>query len=207
MWFSYCFHYGELNLHGHPWRLYAQSCVQLYLTLCDPLDCSPSGFSVHGMLQTRILEWAAIFFSRASYRPRDRTQVSCTAGRFFTNWATMCLRVWMTSIRCKKMNVISNRLGLFGLPRWHSGKESTCQGRRHKRYCFTPCVRKIPRGRKWQPTPVFLPEKSHRQRSLVGYYSLCAHKESDMTEHTPMPVVTTWRFHGQRPGFDPWAGN
>ena len=129
MWFSYCFHYGELNLHGHPWRLYAQSCVQLYLTLCDPLDCSPSGFSVHGMLQTRILEWAAIFFSRASYRPRDRTQVSCTAGRFFTNWATMCLRVWMTSIRCKKMNVISNRLGLFGLPRWHSGKESTCKCR------------------------------------------------------------------------------
>ena len=128
MWFSYSFHYGEFNLHSRPWRLCAQSCAQLYLTLCDPLDCSPPGFSVHGMLQTRILEWVAISFSRGSYRPRDRSQVSCTAGRFFTNWATrkafMCLRVWMNSIRCKKMNVISNRLGLFGLPRWHSGKES-----------------------------------------------------------------------------------
>ena len=172
MWFSYSFHYGEFNLHSRPWRLCAQSCAQLYLTLCDPLDCSPPGFSVHGMLQTRILEWVAISFSRGSYRPRDRSQVSCTAGRFFTNWATrkafMCLRVWMNSIRCKKMNVISNRLGLFGLPRWHSGKESTCQCRRHKRYCFNRCVRKIPWRRKWQPTPVFLPEKSHRQRSLVG---------------------------------------
>ena len=46
------------------------------------------------------------------------------------------------------------------------GKESACQSRR---YGFDPWVRKIPWGRKWQPTPVFLPGKSHRLRSLVGY--------------------------------------
>ena len=56
-----------------------------------------------------------------------------------------------------------------GLPRWHSGKESACQCRRYKRFWFHPRVRKIPWRRKWQPTPVFLPEKVHGQRSLEGY--------------------------------------
>ena len=61
-----------------------QSCP----TLCNPMDCSPSGSSVHGILQARILEWLAIPFSRGSFWPKDRTQFSCTAGRFFTVWAT-----------------------------------------------------------------------------------------------------------------------
>ena len=51
--------------------------------LCDPVDCSPPGSSVHGILQARILEWAAISFSRGSSRPRDRTQVSRIGGRSF----------------------------------------------------------------------------------------------------------------------------
>ena len=53
---------------------------------CDPV-CSPPGSSVHGILQARILEWAAISFSRGSPQPRDRTWVSCTTGRFSTDWA------------------------------------------------------------------------------------------------------------------------
>ena len=57
-------------------------------TLCDPIDHSPPGSSVHGILQARILEWTAIPFSRESSQTRDRTQVSCTACRFFTIWAT-----------------------------------------------------------------------------------------------------------------------
>ena len=63
--------------------------------------------------------------------------------------------------------------------------------RRHRR-CgfawFNPWVRNIPWRRKWQPAPVFLPGKSHRQRSLVGH-SLWDHKESDMTEHARMQNV------------------
>ena len=60
--------------------------VQSYLTLCLPgyLDCSLPGSSVHGISQARIMEWVAISFSRGSSRPRDRTQVSCIAGRPFT---------------------------------------------------------------------------------------------------------------------------
>ena len=61
-----------------------QSC----LTLCDPMDCSPPGSSVHGILQARILEWVAISFSRGSSQARDQTQVSRIAGRRFNLWAT-----------------------------------------------------------------------------------------------------------------------
>ena len=53
-------------------------------TPCNSVDCSSPGSSVHGILQARILKWVAIPFSRWSYRPRDQTRVSCTAGGFFT---------------------------------------------------------------------------------------------------------------------------
>ena len=56
--------------------------------LCDPMDYCPPGSSVHGIFQAGILEWAAISFSRGSSWPRDQIQVSCTAGGFFTIWAT-----------------------------------------------------------------------------------------------------------------------
>ena len=75
-----------------------------------------------------------------------------------------------------------------------NGKEPACQCRRHKRCQFDPWVRKIPWGRKWQPTPVFLPGESHGQRSLVGY-SPWRPKESDTTKllsmhkHDPATVL------------------
>ena len=45
--------------------------IQFCLTLCDPMECSPPGSSVHGILQARILEWVTILFSRRSSQPRD----------------------------------------------------------------------------------------------------------------------------------------
>ena len=57
----------------------AQSCP----TLCYPTD-----YTVHGILQTRILEWVAFPFSRGSFQLRDWTQVSLIAGEFFTSWVT-----------------------------------------------------------------------------------------------------------------------
>ena len=56
------------------------------LTLCDPMD-----YTVHGILQARILEWVAFPFSRGSSQPRDKTQVSHIAGGFFTSWAPRCV--------------------------------------------------------------------------------------------------------------------
>ena len=61
--------------------------TQLRLTFCDPVDCSPPGYSIHGIFQARVLEWVAISFSRGCSWPRDRTQVSHIAGRCFTIWA------------------------------------------------------------------------------------------------------------------------
>ena len=62
----------------------SQSC----LNLCNPVDYSLPGSSFHGVIQARILEWAAISFSRGSSWTRDRIWVSCIVGRFFTIWAT-----------------------------------------------------------------------------------------------------------------------
>ena len=70
----------------------SQSCP----TLWEPVDCSPPGSSVHGILQA-ILEWVAIPFSRGSSWPRDWTWVSWIASRFFTIWATKELNVEQTN--------------------------------------------------------------------------------------------------------------
>ena len=76
-------------------------------------------------------------------------------------------------------NIFSFLTLIYGLPRWLSGRQSACQCRRCR---FKPWVGKISWKRKWQPTPIFLSGKYHRQRRLEGY-SLWGHKESDMTEH------------------------
>ena len=69
------------------WKVHSE-VAQSYPTLCNPMDYSLPGFSVHGIFQARVLEWVAISFSRGSSWPRYRTQVSCIAGRHFTLWAT-----------------------------------------------------------------------------------------------------------------------
>ena len=76
-WLDVC-----VSVHVCSWRL----------TLCDPVDCSLQGSSVHGIFQARVLEWVAISFSRElpnpGIEPRDRTQVSHIVDRGFTIWAT-----------------------------------------------------------------------------------------------------------------------
>ena len=74
--------------------LVTQSCP----TLWNPMNCSPSGSSVHGSLQTRILEWVTISFSRGSSWPRNWTRVSHVAARLFTNWATREDDPWVENI-------------------------------------------------------------------------------------------------------------
>ena len=60
------------------------SVIKLFPTLWDTTDCSPSGSSVLGISQARILEWVLISFTRVSSWPRDQTRISCIIGRFFT---------------------------------------------------------------------------------------------------------------------------
>ena len=75
---------NSVSLHIICCCLITQSC----LTLGDPVVCGPPDSFVHGIPQARILEWVAFSSSRGSFWPRDRTRVSCIAGRFSTIWTT-----------------------------------------------------------------------------------------------------------------------
>ena len=84
---------------------------------CDSRDCSLPGSSVHGILQARILEWNVMFFARESSQLRDRAQVSCIAGRFFTIRATFSSVQFSSSVvltLCDPMNRSTT-----GLPVYH----------------------------------------------------------------------------------------
>ena len=94
----------------------------------------------------------------------------------------ICLR-WHHSLKKKKFLFHIGWVGTVGgFLNGTSGKERSCQCRRHKRHRLDPWIRKIPWRRAWQRTPEFLPGESHGQRSLVGYSK--AAKELDMTEMT-----------------------
>ena len=75
--------WAGLTFTSNPQTLNESEVAQSCPTLCDPVDCSPPGSSIHGILQARILEWVAISFSRESSQHRDLTQVSHIAGRRF----------------------------------------------------------------------------------------------------------------------------
>ena len=101
---------------------------QLCPSLCNPMDCSPPGSSVHGILLARTLEWIAIPFSRGSSWSRDRTRVSCIAGRFFTIWATrVAIMLIMGSLNnCDRpqhhiIYRIIEKLTVFVMPAWSKG--------------------------------------------------------------------------------------
>ena len=76
---------------------------------CDPMDCSPPGFSDYRILEARILEWVAIPFSRRSSQPRDKAWVSRITGRYFTIWVT-----WEAQVRKRraKINALMHICGI-----------------------------------------------------------------------------------------------
>ena len=155
----------------------AQSCP----TLSDPMDCSLTGSCIHGIFQARVLEWGAIAFSE--FKASVSILIFCF-DHLSIDVSPLCLLCYcqllllclfrFTLFRC-------SYIGCMGLPRWCIGKESACQCRRRRRLGFDPCIRKMLWSRKWQPTPIFLPEKCHGQESLEGY-NPWARKELDMTE-------------------------
>ena len=116
-----------------------------------------------GILQARILEWVAMPSSRGS-QPGDQTRVSRTAGRFSTTRATR--------EALKQANHWSIPWKPMGFSGDISGKELSCQCRRHEKHGFDPWVETIPWRRAWQRTPLFLPGESHGQRSLGGWLSI-----------------------------------
>ena len=120
--------------------------AQLCLTLCDPMDCSPSGSSIHGIFQARILEWVVISFSRGSSQPRDWTQVSCIASRFFTVWATG--------------NLLCNmRKPLSGYWDWQGGHWEEAEPELDVEGSLTWCQKNLSRG---------IGKRGHKQKQTVG---------------------------------------
>ena len=195
-----------LHVEMHACVLSHFSCIWL----CDTMECSPPGSSVHGFLLARKLVWVAMPSTRGSSQPRDWTCVSCVSyiGRWVlttsTTRAAPLSRYYHTKSSKEKIIICSQPSSIPhsgfpggsvgkepafnagntgdtcsipgswrspGFPGGTSGKEPLCQCRRHKRRGLDSWVGKIPWRRAWQPFPVFLPGKSHVQRSLAGYSS------------------------------------
>ena len=174
-----------------------QSCP----TLSNPMDCSPPGSSVRGIFQARVLEWGALAFFHgyelANAWAFPSVPMVCTSVPALLHYPTsgpFHLLFFLPRMECSSplnlrdsphsnlysfpMAAVTNSYKLSGLKGFRGdsdGKECTYQGRRLR---FDPWVRKIPCRRDWQPTPIFLPGKSHGQRSLAGY-SLWGLKESE----------------------------
>ena len=137
--------------------------VQSCPTLCGLMDCSPVGFSVHGILQARVLEWVATPFSRGSSWFDDK-YVENLEKAMAPYSSTLAWKIPWTEEPGGLQSMVSRRVGLawatslslFTFMRWR---------------------------RKWQPTPVFLPGESQGRGSLVGCH-LWGRTESDTTEVT-----------------------
>ena len=175
------------------------SCAQSCPTLCDPMDCSSPGSSVHGIFQARLLEWVATSFSRGSSWPRDCTlQADALPSEppgkplekeMATHSSVLAWRIPGAEEPGGLPSMGSHRV----LHDWSDlaaaaacgsvvkKKKSTFWCRRCKRHRFYPWVWKILWRRKWQPTPVVLPRKTHGKR--------CQRRDL-ATEHAP-----TWCLH------------
>ena len=102
------------NISTSKFWSYCCCCLvaKLCLTLYDLMNYSPSGSSIRGISQARILEWVAISFSRGSSQPRDQTCISCIAGRFFYHWANW-EELWSCYLPWKSYYLLSVPLRSF----------------------------------------------------------------------------------------------
>ena len=168
--------------------------TQLCPTLCNPIDWSPPGFSVRGIPQARILEWAAIPSFRGSSGRRDQTwvwKISCIAGRFFTVWATRevydiregkkSFSLYSLRFSAPHSSTLAWKVPWMGEPGRLQSMGSLRVG--HDWATSLSLFTFMPWRRKWQPTPVFLPGESQGRGILVGC-RLWGRTEWDTTEVT-----------------------
>ena len=85
---NFCMMFGSVFLESGKWKCKSLSRVQLFATPW-------TDYTVHGILQVRILEWVAFAFYRGSFQPRDGSQVSHIVGGFFTSWAARKAQEWV----------------------------------------------------------------------------------------------------------------
>ena len=150
----------------------AQSC----LTLCDPVNCSPPGSSIHGILQARILEWVAISFSREVI-PKFPFDISMSCGL----WTEKLNKHWHFPIPPEENCFWSYKIPWTEEPGGLQSMGSLRVG--HDWATSLSLFTFMHWIRKWQPTPVFLPGESQGRWGLVEC-CLWGHTESDTTEAT-----------------------
>ena len=142
--------------HTRSWSQLSSNCV---LWVCAGHKANPQIFTCGAVTRHLPVQWALHMDLRCLRNTENSWLAWWTCWSPFPVLILSCYTAW------------------WGLPRWLSGKESTCQCRRHR---FNFRVGKIPWKRKWQPTAVFLLGKSHGQRGLAGY-NPWGHKELDTT--------------------------
>ena len=136
-------------------RSHARTRAHLCLSLCNCMDCSPTGSFVHGDFPDKNTGVGCRALLQGIFPTQGWTQVSCMQVDSLTSEPPGKFTKW-------------DSISLQGIFRWHSGKESASQCRRLKRIRFDPCVGKIPWSREWQLDQLFLPGKFHGPRSLAG---------------------------------------
>ena len=153
-------------------------------SLCDPRMCCPHVYT-HVCAALHFLVWIRLYYMSPSCRAFSTWHcvletLSCCSRRptALTNAHTVFLRINVTYEPAPVYDHLGGFQVLKGLPWWLRWRRIRLRPRRPE---FNPWVGTIPWIREWQPTPVFLPGKSHGQKSLVGS-SPWGHKESDMTE-------------------------
>ena len=158
--------------------MYTQLCVCMCVCVCahvharsvtqlsdflQPRALQSASSSARGIYQANILSGMPFptpeDFPDPGIKPLSLVSLALAGGFFITSTTWEAPYTLLTFLRCIKQ---------IAFPWWLSGKEPICQSRRCQ---FDPCVRKTSQRRKWHPTLVFLPGKSHGQRSLAGYSS------------------------------------
>ena len=168
------------------WSEVGQSC----LTLCDPMDCSPPGSSVHGIYQAMVLEWIAIYFSKGSSQSRNRTRVSHIVDRCFTIWATReVLEIHETSNR--QSNLEKEEWNWRNQPAWlqallqsHSHHDNMVLAQRQK-------YRSVGQNRKPRDksTHLWTPSLTKEERIYNGLKTICL---TSGAGKTGQPLVKEW---------------
>ena len=159
---------GSLRV-GHDWA----TSLSLFTFMPWRRKWQPTPVFLPGESQGREAWWAAVYGVAQSRTRLKGLSSSSSLNRVY--WNPPPLGRTYSSLIILSLDLPD--------PGGASGKEPTCQCRRCKRHGFDPWVRKMLWRRKWQPAPVFLPGKSHGQRSLAAN-SPWSHKESDMIEAT-----------------------
>ena len=187
----------------------------MYPTFCDPVDCGLSGSSVHGICQAEILEQVTISFSRPSSQPRDRTWVSCIAGKFFTTeppgktsflvehhyLGKLDLRLWNVCLTLKvpgsqeagsALQNIAICAHTF-LPLFTHRPRQSCPKNTKKERLAVPTVQAKPKGlsESWLFSSFFLEQSLAGAKSLQSCSILCFPMDCSSSLHGIFPFGKT----------------